>query len=97
MFISENTKMTRTLVTLAFICLISGCATPLTAFRQGDTVIAQNFSRHPKYNGLPVTVTGVGWRWIKECGGCAMQVYEIETVDGERLAAQEFQLRRIKK
>jgi hypothetical protein len=60
-------------------------------------VEARNFSANPRYNGTQVIVTGAfGWRWIKGPAH-ALKVYEITTTDGEKLAAQEFQLKRLEK
>lgn len=78
------------------VLVLSGCAgTPMTnEFKKGDVVIAQHFTRHPHYNGTHVTVSGdFGWRWVKEAH--TLQVYEVTTVDGEKLAAQHFQLQRV--
>ena len=62
-------------------------------FKEGDVAIARHFTSHPQYEGTPVKVSGgLRWRWIKELQGNALCTYEIETVDGVKLAAQEFQL-----
>lgn len=78
------------------VLVLSGCASaPMPGqFSKGDVVIARHFTRHPQYNGTHVTVSGnFGWRWVKEAH--TLRVYEITTVDGEKLAAQHFQLQRI--
>lgn len=78
---------------------LSGCATThVPTFRAGDVVVARNFTRYPQYNGTRVKVVAdFKWRWIRELQGNAMRVYEIETVDGQRLAAQPFQLQQVEK
>lgn len=84
---------------LLLVLLLQGCAstTIQPAFRAGDIAIARNFAAYPQYNGTQVIVTGnLKWRWIKSSAfqGNALRVYEVTTVDGQKLAAQEFQLQR---
>ena len=78
----------------AFICIsLGGCASaPLTPqFAVGDLVVARHFSNYPQLNGTQVRVTGeYKWRWIK--GGNTLRCYAVQTVDGQELAAQSFQL-----
>jgi hypothetical protein len=73
---------------------LSGCASTERAqpqYRVGDTVVARHFNSYPQYNGTQVRVTGAyEWRRIK--GNNALRCYAITTVDGQELAAQEFQL-----
>jgi hypothetical protein len=77
--------------------LAAGCASVERSeshYQVGDTVIARHFSGYPQYNGTQVRVTGAyDWRWIK--GSNALRCYAITTVDGQELAAQEFQLQRL--
>ena len=79
---------------LALALLSSGCASTdrlPPQFQVGDVAIARHFSNYPHLNGTPVRITGeFKWRWIK--GGNTLRCYAIETVDGEELAAQGFQL-----
>jgi hypothetical protein len=83
---------------------LSGCASQPVGrgdgiYAPGDKVTAHMFTRFPEYEGEIVTVVdGFGWKWIKdrEYNGAALRVYEIETSDGRRLAAQEFQLKKVK-
>lgn len=71
---------------------LAGCASVTPRFQVGDLVMAQNFTTYPQYNGTPVVITGAfGWRWIKGPAN-TLRVYEITTTDGEKLAAQDFQL-----
>jgi hypothetical protein len=82
---------------LAMILALSACSSTPPRFHPGDVVEARNFSAHPHYNGTPVVVTGAfGWRWIKGPTH-TLQVYEITTTNGEKLAAQEFQLKTLEK
>jgi hypothetical protein len=86
----------RTLLVISAI-IVSGCTSiertpPL--FRVGDEAIARNFSHHPQFNGTRVRITGAyKWRWIKD--GSTLRCYAVETVDGEKLAAQSFQLQQL--
>ena len=79
---------------LLVLMLIAGCATTergAPQFKAGDIALARNFTHHPHLNGTPVLVTGdFTWRWIK--GGNTLKCYAIKTVDGQELAAQNFQL-----
>jgi hypothetical protein len=76
------------------LALLTGCATTDRVppqFQVGDVAIARHFSNYPHLNGTAVRITGeYKWRWIK--GGNTLRCYAIETVDGEELAAQGFQL-----
>lgn len=83
------------------LCILSialcACTHVPPQFRAGDQVIAQNWA-NAKYNGAVVSVTGeLDWRWIKGqmFQGNALRVYEVTTVDGEKFAAQPFQLKRM--
>ena len=89
----------RTTVRLRSIGLIAalalcGCAsTPAVPpqFKVGDIAVARHFGNYPELNGTQVRVTGeYKWRWIK--GGNTLRCYAIQTVDGQELAAQGFQL-----
>ncbi len=79
------------------LALVAGCASVERSeppYQVGDTVVARHFSSYPQYNGTQVRVTGAyEWRWIK--GSNALRCYAITTVDGQELAAQEFQLQRL--
>lgn len=94
----------RTAVSLIAALVVSGCAsgpfhTSATSpgFRKGDVAIARAWTKHPRYEGELVTVTGdMGWRWVKDLQGNAMRVYEVRTSDGRLFAAQEFQLTPVK-
>lgn len=93
-----------TAITVLGGILLTGCAsgpfkqqTTRPAFAKGDTAIAHGWTGHPRYEGELVTVTGdFRWRWIKELQGNAMRVYEVQTSDGQKFAAQEFQLAHVK-
>lgn len=77
---------------------ISGCASNPGSYQPGDVVKARMFNNFPQYEGELVTVKdGLGWKWIKGSmyQGNALQVYEVETSDGRRLAAQEYQLTKV--
>jgi hypothetical protein len=80
-----------------FIAALSGCATTERLppqFQVGDVVVARHFNHYPQLNGTHVRVTGeLKWRWIK--GGNTLRCYAVETVDGQELAAQGFQLQSI--
>jgi hypothetical protein len=79
-------------ISTVLICT-AGCATVerVPHFRAGDIAVARHFTHHPELNGTQVLVTGeFQWRWIK--GGSALRCYSIKTVDGQELAAQDFQL-----
>lgn len=84
---------------VGLIIILSGCSsTPTTQpkFREGDVAQAFYWRNHPQYEGELVTVTGgFRWRWVKELQGNAMRVYEVQTSDGKKFAAQEFQLKRV--
>lgn len=83
---------------LLLLLLLQGCASSAITpeFRTGDIAIARNFTAYPQYEGMPVTVTGdFGWRWIKGGLGNTLRCYEITTTDGLKLAAQQYQLKRI--
>lgn len=96
--------MRTTVVTVLGAILLTGCAsgpfkqqTIAPAFAKGDTAIAHGWTGHPQYEGELVTVTGdFRWRWVKELQGNAMRVYEVQTSDGQKFAAQEFQLAHVK-
>ena len=79
---------------LGLAVLSSGCASTdriPPQFHVGDVVVARHFTNYPHLNGTQVRVTGeYKWRWIK--GGNTLRCYAIETVDGQELAAQGFQL-----
>jgi hypothetical protein len=83
------------LLCLAFA--LCGCATTQRTppqFQVGDVAIARHFGNYPQLNGTQVRVTGeYKWRWIK--GGNTLRCYAIETVDGQELAAQGFQLQTV--
>lgn len=95
------------LLVVGFIALVSctGCAVKPVgagtgAYRPGEIVQARMFTNFPQYEGELVTVKdGLGWKWIRGSWfqGNALRVYEVETSDGRRLAAQEFQLKKITK
>lgn len=81
------------------VSVLSGCSSaPPQIYADGEIVVARNWTRHPEVEGRAVKVVGYGWRRIRgsEYQGNALRVYEVEGPDGERYAAQEFQLRRIK-
>jgi hypothetical protein len=84
------------LISLAALALC-GCATTERVppqFAVGDVVLARHFTNYPQLNGTQVRVTGeFKWRWIK--GGNTLRCYAIETVDGQELAAQSFQLQTV--
>jgi hypothetical protein len=79
---------------LALTLLLGGCASTQrlpSQFQVGDVAVARHFTNYPQLNGTHVRVTGeYKWRWIK--GGNTLRCYSIETVDGQELAAQGFQL-----
>jgi hypothetical protein len=83
----------RTSLLIVFAAL-SGCASTHhlpPQFQVGDVVVARHFNHYPQLNGTQVRVTGeLKWRWIK--GGNTLRCYAVETVDGQELAAQGFQL-----
>jgi hypothetical protein len=85
-------------MTLVLACAFAGgCATvdrPAPKFHVGDIVTARHFGAYPQFNGTQVRVTGgYQWRFVK--GHEAMPCYAITTVDGQELAAQEFQLQKV--
>ena len=84
----------RIAIPLVLALLSCGCASTERLppqFQVGDVVIARHFSNYPHLNGTQVRVTGeYKWRWIR--GGNTLRCYAIETVDGQELAAQGFQL-----
>jgi hypothetical protein len=85
------------LAVTAIVLTLSGCAASAPRFHVGDVVEARNFTAHSQYNGMPVVVSGdLRWRWIKGPTN-TLRVYEITTTDGEKLAAQEFQLESLEK
>jgi hypothetical protein len=85
------------LILLVAVLALCGCATTERVppqFGVGDIAIARHFTNYPQLNGTQVRVTGeFKWRWIK--GGNTLRCYAIETVDGQELAAQGFQLQTI--
>jgi hypothetical protein len=84
----------RIIGSLTIAILLGGCASTdrlPPQFQVGDVAIARHFTNYPQLNGTPVRVTGeFKWRWIR--GGNTLRCYAIETVDGQELAAQGFQL-----
>lgn len=89
--------MRLTLTLLFALVFVGGCATvdrPAPKYQVGDIVTARHFSAYPQFNGTQVRVTGAyQWRFVK--GHEAMPCYAITTVDGQELAAQEFQLQKV--
>ena len=85
---------TRITSLLTVALLLGGCASTERLppqFQVGDLAVARYFTNYPQLNGTQVRVTGeYKWRWIK--GGNTLRCYSIETVDGQELAAQGFQL-----
>lgn len=84
-------------VVLVAALALFGCSTSPAdgRWREGDVVRASHFANYPQYEGESVVVVqGLGWRWIRGdmYQGNALRTYEVETSDGKRLAAQEFQL-----
>lgn len=93
------------LILIPALLSLTACATQEVdrtppAFKRGDTAIAKNFTKYPQYEGTRVTVTGdFKWRWIRmdpTLPFYSLRTYEITTVDGEKLAAQPFQLGHVK-
>lgn len=79
---------------LIFCAALSACTTIESKYHKGDVVISQHFTNFPQYNNqFVLVVEELKWRWIKD--GSALIVYEVETVDGSRIAAQEFQLKSV--
>jgi len=82
---------------LVLLTALTGCASTSRMppqFQVGDVVVARHFNHYPELNGTQVRVTGeLKWRWIK--GGNTLRCYAVETVDGQELAAQGFQLQSI--
>jgi hypothetical protein len=85
------------------VVLVAPCACSHAppAFREGDTAIARNFGR-TQYNGTEVRITGgLAWREVYPTRdmvrpvGDVLRCYEVTTTDGEKFAAQEFQLKKI--
>lgn len=80
------------LLYILFVVLTGCAAIPESRFKRGDVVWLEYSVRNPNHYGEYVLVIEpLKWRWIK--GGNTLIVYEIETVDGSRLAAQEYQLK----
>src|SRR5262245_32727592 len=93
----SRSRMIGAAIAAVALLALAGCntapSTPPT-FRLGDHAVARNFSKYPEYNGSIVTISAdYRWQWIK--GGTTLRCYEITTVDGRRLAAQEFQLKKL--
>ena len=93
--------MKRFLAAILVAVALSACSHAPPAFHEGDIVIARNFSRS-QYNGTEVRITGgLAWREIYATRdvvrpiGNVLRCYEVTTADGEKFAAQEFQLKRI--
>jgi hypothetical protein len=87
-------------ISVLIFAVLSACAHTPAAFNEGDVVIARSFSR-AQYNGTPVRITGgLAWRRIQVPRNMIVPVsdvlrcYEVTAVDGEKFAAQEFQLKR---
>lgn len=80
--------------TAALYCVFlaaTGCAAIESKYKCGEIVRARHFSNFPQYNDQPVKIIAeLQYRWIKD--GNTLIVYEVETIDGKRIAAQEFQL-----
>jgi len=81
--------------------LLCGCSHTPPAFREGEVAVARNFSR-AEYNGSQVQITGgLAWREVYATRdvvrpiGNMLRCYEVTTADGEKFAAQEFQLKRL--
>jgi hypothetical protein len=91
----DNVRLRTSL--LMVIAALSGCASTERLppqFQVGDVVVARHFNHYPQLNGTQMRVTGeLKWRWIK--GGNTLRCYAVETVDGQELAAQGFQLQSI--
>lgn len=82
------------LLVLAFTSGCTSVARVVPQYQVGDVVIARNFTGYPQFNGTEVRVTGAyQWRFVK--GYNALPCYAITTVDGQELAAQDFQLKRL--
>jgi len=79
------------------LAFAGGCASVDRAppkYQLGEVVIARHFGAYPQFNGTHVRVTGAyKHRFVK--GHEAMPCYAITTVDGQELAAQEFQLQKV--
>lgn len=82
---------------LLTLALTGGCATVDRSppqYQVGDVVVARHFGAYPQFNGTQVRVTGAyQWRFVKSHE--PMRCYAITTVDGQELAAQEFQLQKV--
>lgn len=78
-------------ILLLSVLLLTGCTTSPGKFTPGQIVQARSFS-NAQYNGEAVRIVGERrWRFVKRAW--ALEVYEIETMDGRRFAAQDFQLK----
>jgi hypothetical protein len=91
-------RAVRIILVLSALC---ACTHTPPAFREGEVAIARGFGRS-EYNGTPVQITGgLAWRRVQAQRDMViptanvLKCYEVTTVDGEKFAAQEFQLKRI--
>jgi hypothetical protein len=89
------------LLGILLCALVSACSQIQPAFREGEVAVARNFGS-AEYNGTEVRITGgLAWREVYATRdvvrpiGNMLRCYEVTTTDGQKFAAQEFQLKKV--